>query len=112
MNKIFGINFKSFVTGRSHALRKLIFNPHSNSLSMFLTTYAISIFSAALGLAKCLKNGVARPIAPGGALDGFMTGKFLVALLASAGALVAKCVCIGFTVVSHVLYILSIISKH
>ena len=64
-------------------LENLLFNPDSPSLFTrifglssfgisevayveFATTYAISIISAALGLAKCLKNGVARPIAPGG----------------------------------------------
>ena len=61
----------------------------------FLTTYAISLISAALGLAKCLKNGGARPIAPGGTLDGLLTGKFLLAFLASAVVLVTRGLCIG-----------------
>ena len=100
------------------SLANIILSPHSPSLSTrifgvppsrdvaqaeFSTTYAISIISAALGLAKCLKNGVARPIAPGGPLDGLLTGKFLLAFLASAGMLVARGICIGFAVdmVSH-----------
>merc|ERR1719219_1762689 len=90
------------------SLATIIFNPHSHSLrifgvppskrvaaSEFFTIYIISIISAALGLAKCLKNGVARPIAPGGTLDGLLTGKFLLAFLASAGVLVTRGVCIG-----------------
>ena len=68
---------------------------------VFLTTYAISIISATLGLAKCLKNGVARPIAPGGTLDGFLTGKFVVAFLASAVSLMARGLCIAFTPVNY-----------
>ena len=104
----------------SSGLWRIIFNPQSTTLTLlpsltaeieFYTKYAISIFSASLGLAKCLKNGVARPIAPGGPLDGFLTRKFVVAFLASAGALVAKCLCIGFTTVSHILYILSLLVK-
>ena len=92
----------------------MIFNPDSHSLRKFgvppssvvaeyefFTTYAISIISAALGLAKCLKNGVARPIAPGGPLDGLLTGKFVLALLASGVVLVFRGACIGFVVVSH-----------
>merc|ERR1719510_2347070 len=99
-------------TGRidSSSLDIIVYNPHSHSLftriffqdpgegialAEFLTTYIISIFSAALGLAKCLKNGVARPIAPGGTLDGLLTGKFVVALLASAAGLVARGFCVG-----------------
>ena len=87
------------------SLFNIIFNPHSPSLFTrifglspsqvvasveFLTTYVISIISAALGLAKCLKNGVARPIAPGGPLDGYLTGKFLLAFLASVVILVSR----------------------
>ena len=93
-------------------LINIIFNPHSHSLRIFgvpssqgvaiaefFTTYTISIISAALGLAKCLKNGVARPIAPGGALDGLLSGKFLLAFLASAVVMVTRGVCIGSTLV-------------
>ena len=95
----------------------MIFNPDSHSLrkfgvppssvvaeAEFFTTYAISIISAALGLAKCLKNGVARPIAPGGPLDGLLTGKFLLAFLASGMVLVVRGNCLGFAVVSHYHY--------
>merc|ERR1719219_3400124 len=93
------------------SLGQIIFNAHSHSLftwiffqppgrsiamAEFLTTYVLSIFSAALGLTKILKNGVARPIAPGGTLDGLLTGKFVVALLASAAGLVARGLCIGY----------------
>ena len=100
------------------SLANIILNPHSPSLptrifgvspsrdvaqAEFSTTYAISIISAALGLAKCLKNGVARPIAPGGPFDGLLSGKFLLAFLASGMGLVARGICIGLAVerVSH-----------
>ena len=92
-NTIFGINLiLLFVTGgRDESLHNIIFNPHSTilpgrdaALIEFATTYGLSVISAALGLAKCLKNGVARPIAPGGPLDGLFTMKFLIAIGASA----------------------------
>ena len=94
------------------SLANIILNPHSPSLSTrifglppsrdvaqaeFSTTYAISIISAALGLAKCLKNGVARPIAPGGTLDGLFSGKFCLTFLSCSGSLVARGLCIGFS---------------
>ena len=95
-------------------MRIIVSNPHSHTLRIFgvspsrvvayaefLTTYSTTIISAALGVTKCLKNGVARPIAPGGPLDGLLSGKFLLAFLASAGGLVARGACIGFAVVSH-----------
>merc|ERR1719510_2324590 len=97
--------------GYSSSLAIIVFNPRSHSLftrifglsprrevafAEFLTTYIISIFSAALGLTKILKNGMARPIAPGGTFDGLLTGKFVVALLATAAGLVARGLCIGF----------------
>ena len=119
MNTIYGINLILFVTGRRYdrsidpyydSLYYMLFNSHSPNLitrifglspsrsvarAEFWTTYIISIISAALGLAKCLKNGVARPIAPGGTLDGLLTGKFLLAFLASAVVLVSRGLCIG-----------------
>ena len=118
MNIIFGSNLIIFVTERGGTLDDIVINPDSHSLFTriffqppgseiamveFLTTYVISIISAALGLAKCLKNGVASPIAPGGTLDGLLTGKFLVALLSSAAGLVARGGCIGVIMVSHIL---------
>ena len=105
-----------FVKGyRDKTLDNIIFNP-SHSLRIFgvppgrgvavaefATTYTVSIISAALGLAKCLKNGVARPIAPGGTLDGLLTGKFILAFLASGSGLVVRALCFGLTVVSHMI---------
>ena len=97
----------------------MIFNPDSHSLRKFgvppssvvaeyefFTTYAISIISAALGLAKILKNGVATPIAPGGHLDGLLTGKFLLAFLASGGMLVFRGLCIYMVSQSMLMYII------
>ena len=66
-----------------------------------LTTYVISIISASLGLAKCLKNGVATPIAPGGALDGLLTGKFLLAFLSSGVGLLFRALCLSTNFVSY-----------
>ena len=51
--------------------------------------------SATLGLAKCLKNGVASPIAPGGLLDGLLGGKFLLGFLASGVVLAIRVFCIA-----------------
>ena len=116
MNTIFGINLILFVTvlDGDKSLGNIISNPNSHSLKIFgvspsrdvaanefLTTYAISIISATLGVSKILKNGVARPIAPGGPLEGLLSGKFLLGFLASAGGLVFRGLCIGFAVVSH-----------
>ena len=101
-----------FTGRRDTSLFNIIFNPQSPSLftrifglspshdvalAEFSITYIISIISAALGLAKCLKNGVARPIGPGGPLDGLLTAKFLLAFLASAGVLVAEGVYISYS---------------
>ena len=118
MNTIFGFNLilGGVSASGDKSLENIISNPHYHSLKIFgvppskdvagiefLTTYATSIISAALGLAKCLKNGVARPIAPGGPLDGLLSGKFLLAFLASVLGLVARGICIGAAVemVSH-----------
>ena len=108
-----------FVIDRAGSLEDIIFNRHSPSLFTrifglspsysvaryeFFTTYVISIISAALGLAKCLKNGVARPIAPGGPLDGLLSGKFLLAFLASGFGLVARGFCIAFSWVKRIFF--------
>ena len=39
---------------------------HYGGYIEFFITFLLSWFSASLGLAKCLKNGVARPIGDGG----------------------------------------------
>ena len=41
------------------------------------------MLSSSLGLAKCLKYGIARPFPPGGPLDGLLTWRFLFVFLAS-----------------------------
>ena len=61
----------------------------------FLTTYYTSIISASLGLAKCLKNGVARPIGPGGCLDGLLSCRHLLAFFGCGLCLVARAACLG-----------------
>ena len=99
---IFRIKIIIFVTDRSlhdDSLHNILFTYHriyglppSRDVAVvdFMITYVISIISAALGLAKCLKNGVARPIAPGGRLDGYLTWKFLLAFMASVVILVSR----------------------
>ena len=62
----------------------------------FFITFSLSVFSASLGLAKCLKNGVARPIGDGGLLDGLLSARHLLAFFACASCLVARAVCLGF----------------
>ena len=126
MNRIFCLNFIHIIFliagfAGDINLRNIIFNPSSPSLfteifclspgefvahAEFFTTYIISVISAALGLAKCLKNGVARPIAPGGTLDGLLTGKFLFAFLASALVLVTRGVCIAISLVTFTSYLI------
>ena len=49
--------------------------------SQFVTTLTLSMFSATVGLAKCLKDGVAGTFQPGGILDGFCSVQFLLAFL-------------------------------
>ena len=108
MNRIFGLNLILFVTGRRDkwcpdhsgnnlSLANIVFKDDSPTIE-FLSTYIISVISASLGLAKCLKNGVARPIAPGGSLRGYLTGKFLLGFVASAVGLVTRGTSIFFTV--------------
>ena len=65
---------------------------------LFYTTFAISVLSASLGLAKCLKTGVARPIGSGGILDGLLSARFLLAFFASGSCFVAKGFCVAYSV--------------
>ena len=86
------------VTGSVGSLRNIIFNEDSaffNAHAEFFTTYATSIISASLGLAKCLKNGVARPIGPGGCLDGLLSCRHLLAFFGCGLCLVARGACLG-----------------
>ena len=68
----------------SDNLDNIIFGETDLKVGLFILTYSLSIFSACLGLAKCLKNGVARPIAPGGPVDGLLSGRFILVFIASA----------------------------
>ena len=80
------------------SLRNIIANEDSALFHAgieFMTTYATSIISASLGLAKCLKNGVARPIGPGGCLDGLLSCRHLLAFFASGFCLGARGACLG-----------------
>ena len=60
----------------------------SSDLIEFLITFFLSVFSASLGLAKCLKNGVARTIGDGGCLDGLLSCRHLLAFFACGLSLV------------------------
>merc|ERR1719150_615992 len=62
----------------------------------FIITFSLSVFSASLGLAKCLKNGVARPIGDGGCLDGLLSLRTGLAFFSSAFTLTARGACLGF----------------
>ena len=113
-----GINLIKFVTVRGdRSLENIIFNEDSTSLftlifghgygvasAEFFTTYSISIISASLGLAKCLKNGVARPIGDGGCLDGLLSLRTGLAFFSSLFSLAARVACLGL--VSTVINIL------
>ena len=67
----------------------------------FIITYSLSVFSASLGLAKCLKNGVARPIGDGGCLDGLLSCRHLLAFFACGLCLGARGACLGMVGVSN-----------
>jgi len=69
---------------------------------LFFITFSSSVFSASLGLAKCLKVGVAKTISSSGPLDGLLNSRFLIAMVASALALISKGVIIGFIVINHI----------
>ena len=56
----------------------------------FYLTFSLSVFSASLGLAKCLKNGVARTIGEGGSLDGLLSCRHLLAFFACGLCLGAR----------------------
>ena len=102
----------TIVTG-ANSLGNIIFNEDSaiyNAQAEFFTTYATSIISASLGLAKCLKNGVARPIGPGGRLDGLLSSRHLLTFFASGLCFLAKIFSAGYVVtdVSKVVHRLEI----
>ena len=61
----------------------------------FLITFSLSVVSASLGLAKCLKNGVARTIGDGGCLDGLLSCRHLLAFFACALLLVTRGWCLA-----------------
>ena len=62
----------------------------------FYASLSISFFSAALGLAKCLKNGVARILVSEGLLNGIISGRYILAFLACIMCLLARGACLGF----------------
>ena len=62
----------------------------------FYASLTISFFSAALGLAKCLKNGVARILVSEGWHNGIISPRYLLAFLACIMCLLARGACLGF----------------
>ena len=56
----------------------------------FRITFSLSVFSASLGLSKCLRNGVARPIGDEDCLDGLLSCRNILAFFACGLCLVAK----------------------
>ena len=49
--------------------------------TQFWITFSLSLLSASIGLAKCLKNGVAGTFQSGGILDGLCSVQFILAFL-------------------------------
>ena len=77
--------------GHNTSLKTIIIGDFSlQSTILFVAAFITSTFSASLGLAKGLLYGVARTIGTGGVLDGLLSGRFLVAFLASGLILVSR----------------------
>ena len=66
-----------------------------------MLTYIVSIFSAAFGLAKFMKAGVTRTVAPGGPLDGLLGSHFIVCFLACGLVLLSKGSVFGIVTVNY-----------
>ena len=93
------------------SLEEILFNEESTTVfspeTEFFTTYITSIVSASLGLVKCLKNGVVRPLGPGGCLDGLLTCRLLLPFFASGLCLLSRGTCLGLVTG----YAVNIVSK-
>ena len=77
--------------GHNTSLKTIIIGDFSlQSTILFVAAIITSTFSASLGLAKGLLYGVARTIGTGGVLDGLLSGRFLVAFLASGLILISR----------------------
>lgn len=74
------------------------------STILFYATFATSIISASLGLAKCLLCGVARTISADGLTDGILSGRFLVASLASGAILITRSVMLALHILVNIYY--------
>ena len=68
----------------------IILGEDYKSIILFYATLGTSIISASLGLTKCLLYGVARTISQDGSGDGILSGRFLVASLASGAILISR----------------------
>ena len=99
-----GINLNLLVTvssGDEDSLKNILagdgtlIKSHIGGWIEFWLTFFLSVFSASLGLAKCLKNGVARPIGAGGCLDGLLSARHLLAFFACGLCLGARGWCLG-----------------
>ena len=92
-NVSFYLYLGSDSVGHNTSLHTIIFGDFSlQSTILFYVTFATSIISASLGLAKCLLYGVARTISADGFLDGLLSGRFLIASLASGFILISRAV--------------------
>ena len=67
------------------------------------TSLTISLISASFGLAKCLKSGVCRTLGEGGLLGGILSGRFLIAMLASGAVLCNKTSLLYISVIVSIL---------
>ena len=81
-----------------YQLNNILTGDYSLRNREFVITFIISIISAVLGLVKCLKNGVARPIGEGGCLDGLLSVRTALAFFASGITLMCRGLCLGFVV--------------
>ena len=84
------ISGRTYVSIYNTSLRTIIFGDNLQSTILFVVTFTSSTFSASLGLARGLLTGVTRCIGPGGHLDGLLSGRFLIACLASGLILVTR----------------------
>ena len=81
----------SVSVGHNTSLHTIIFGDFSlQSTILFYVTFATSIISASLGLAKCLLYGVARTISADGFLDGLLSGRFMIAFFTSGFTLLSR----------------------
>ena len=94
---------RNIVYGTDDTIDDWTYDPRITNLYLggnvfFYLTFSTSVFSASLGLAKCLLVGPARIMTQDAPASGLLSGRFIFALLASASCLVSKGVILGLIV--------------